>query len=46
VVQPREYKQLYEATREYSQKSARTHYRWNAEQVHDTFCSWPTPVFA
>jgi len=32
---PAEYKQLYEATREYAQKSARAHYRWNAEQVHD-----------
>jgi integrase len=32
---PAEYKQLYEATREYAQKSARSHYRWNAEQVHD-----------
>ena len=32
---PAEYKQLYEATREYAQKPFHDHYRWNAEQVHD-----------
>lgn len=32
---PDEYKQLYEATREYAKKPFHDHYRWNAEQVHD-----------
>jgi len=32
---PEEYKQLYEATREYARKPFHDHYRWNAEQVHD-----------
>jgi integrase len=32
---PEEYKQLYEATREYAHKPFHDHYRWNAEQVHD-----------
>src|SRR5665213_2910212 len=32
---PAEYKQLYEATREYAKTPALNHYRWNAEQVHD-----------
>jgi integrase len=32
---PAEYKQLYEATREYAQKPFHDHYKWNAEQVHD-----------
>ena len=32
---PAEYKQLYEATREHARASQKTHYRWNAEQVHD-----------
>ena len=32
---PAEYKQLYEATREYSRKPFHDHYKWNAEQVHD-----------
>jgi len=32
---PNEYKQLYEATREYARNPFHDHYRWNAEQVHD-----------
>jgi integrase len=32
---PAEYKQLYEATREYARQPFHDHYRWNAEQVHD-----------
>jgi integrase len=32
---PAEYKQLYEATREYARAPFRDHYKWNAEQVHD-----------
>lgn len=32
---PAEYKQLYEATREYAKKPFHDHYKWNAEQVHD-----------
>jgi len=32
---PAEYKQLYEATREYAKKPPIEYYRWNAEQVHD-----------
>ena len=32
---PAEYKQLYQATREYAHKPSRAHYKWNAEQVHD-----------
>jgi integrase len=32
---PAEYKQLYEATREYARKPFHDHYKWNAEQVHD-----------
>ena len=32
---PAEYKQLYEATREYAKEPFHAHYRWNAEQVHD-----------
>lgn len=32
---PAEYKQLYTATREYAHKPFHTHYKWNAEQVHD-----------
>ncbi len=32
---PAEYKQLYEATREYAREPFHEHYRWNAEQVHD-----------
>lgn len=31
---PEEYKQLFKATREHAQ-NAPSHYRWNAEQVHD-----------
>jgi integrase len=30
-----EYKQLYEATREYAREPFHDHYKWNAEQVHD-----------
>ena len=32
---PEEYKQLYEATRDYAKKPFHDHYRWNAQQVHD-----------
>jgi integrase len=32
---PAEYKQLYEATREYASEPFHDHYKWNAEQVHD-----------
>jgi integrase len=32
---PAEYKELYEATRDYAHKSAKKYYSWNAEQVHD-----------
>ena len=32
---PEEYKQLYEATREYARACAGTRVQWNAEQVHD-----------
>jgi integrase len=32
---PAEYKQLYEATREYARVSQDKYYKWNAEQVHD-----------
>jgi integrase len=32
---PAEYKQLYEATREYARESAKKQFKWNAEQVHD-----------
>jgi integrase len=32
---PNEYKQLYEAAREYARESAERTYRWNAEQVYD-----------
>jgi integrase len=32
---PEEYKQLYNATRQYAHDSKGTHYQWNAEQVHD-----------
>lgn len=32
---PAEYKQLYQATREYAHKPKLGHYKWNAEQVHD-----------
>jgi integrase len=32
---PAEYKQLYEATREYAKEPFHEHYKWNAEQVHD-----------
>ena len=32
---PAEYKQLYEATREYARKPFHDHYKWNAEQVDD-----------
>jgi len=32
---PKEYKQLYQATRAYARKPFHDHYRWNAEQVHD-----------
>lgn len=32
---PAEYKQLYEAKREYARKPFHGHYKWNAEQVHD-----------
>jgi integrase len=32
---PEEYKQLYEATREYARKPHHAHQKWNAEQVHD-----------
>ncbi|MBT1315051.1 hypothetical protein JQN09_24595, partial [Phocaeicola dorei] len=32
---PEEYKQLYEAARAYAKEPARTHYKWNAEQVYD-----------
>jgi integrase len=32
---PSEYKQLYEATREYARAPFHDHYKWNAEQVHD-----------
>lgn len=32
---PAEYKQLYEATREYARQPFHDHYKWNAEQVHD-----------
>jgi integrase len=32
---PAEYKQLYQATRDYAHKPFHDHYRWNAEQVHD-----------
>jgi len=32
---PAEYKQLYEATREYAKKPIYNNHKWNAEQVHD-----------
>jgi integrase len=32
---PAEYKQLYEATRDYARTSHDKYYKWNAEQVHD-----------
>jgi hypothetical protein len=32
---PAEYKQLYEATRANAREPERSHYKWNAEQVHD-----------
>ncbi len=32
---PAEYKQLYQATREYAREPFHDHYKWNAEQVHD-----------
>jgi integrase len=32
---PEEYKQLYEATREYAKRPFHDHHKWNAEQVHD-----------
>ena len=32
---PEEYKQLYEATREYARKPFLAHHRWEAEQLHD-----------
>jgi integrase len=32
---PEEYKQLYEATREYARSPFHSHYQWNAAQVHD-----------
>jgi integrase len=32
---PEEYKQLYEATRQYARHPFHEHYKWNAEQVHD-----------
>lgn len=32
---PAEYKQLYEATRDYAKQPFHDHYKWNAEQVHD-----------
>ena len=32
---PAEYKQLYEATREYAREPFHERYKWNAEQVHD-----------
>jgi integrase len=32
---PAEYKQLYEATREYAREPFHDHYKWSAEQVHD-----------
>jgi integrase len=32
---PAEYKQLFEATREYAREPFHDHYKWNAEQVHD-----------
>jgi integrase len=32
---PAEYKQLYEATREYAQKPFHGQFKWNAEQLHD-----------
>ena len=32
---PAEYKQLYEATRQYAREPFHDHYKWNAEQVHD-----------
>jgi len=32
---PEEYKQLYEATREYARKPFHEHQRWEAEQLHD-----------
>jgi integrase len=32
---PAEYKQLYQATREYARQPFHDHYKWNAEQVHD-----------
>ena len=32
---PAEYKQLYQATREYARQPIHEHFRWNAEQVHD-----------
>jgi len=32
---PAEYKQLYEATREYARQPAQKQHKWNAEQVHD-----------
>ena len=32
---PDEYKQLYEAAREYAREPFKSHYKWNAEQVYD-----------
>jgi integrase len=32
---PADYKQLYEATRQYAREPFHDHYKWNAEQVHD-----------
>ena len=32
---PEEYKQLYEATRDYARTPLNEHYRWDAEQLHD-----------
>jgi integrase len=32
---PAEYKQLYQATREYAREPFHDHYKWNAQQVHD-----------
>jgi integrase len=32
---PEEYKRLYEAAREYAKEPFNSHFKWNAEQVHD-----------
>ena len=32
---PAEYKQLYQASRDYARQPIHKHFRWNAEQVHD-----------